>query len=124
MDLIQLYKKSDARGWLSEILKDELKTGQIYYFTINPNKMRGGHYHNQKDESFCIISGKVILRLLNKDTGEKTEVELSAEDKTISKIFVPRKVKHTFYNPYQKTASIIAFITKKFDREDPDTFFD
>ena len=46
------------------MLKTE-KSGQFAFFSINPGKQRGGHFHNTKNEKFILINGIVELELKN-----------------------------------------------------------
>ena len=48
----------DKRGIFSEFLKSPF-FGQTSYFTVNPGKIRGNHYHHIKTEKFLVLSGKL-----------------------------------------------------------------
>ena len=47
-----------TRGVFSEFLKSS-SFGQISYFTVNPGKVRGNHFHHTKTEKFVVLSGKL-----------------------------------------------------------------
>jgi mannose-6-phosphate isomerase-like protein (cupin superfamily) len=49
-----------------------LKRGQDFY--------RGGHYHLNKIEHFYVISGRILIRLHDMETGEKSVVEVRTGD--------------------------------------------
>ena len=57
----------NKRGEFAELIKQNNNT-QISYFTINPGQERGGHYHLTKVEKFIPISGKGIIKMVDKNT--------------------------------------------------------
>lgn len=117
-----LEKKEDQRGWLVEIFKEEISPGQVYLFTSRPSVIRGNHWHDRKTEWFCCLVGKVKLTLEDKSTGRKEEIILDA-DKEIQKVFIPAGVIHTVENIGEVESFVVAYISEKFDPEDPDTFY-
>ena len=63
IEILDLDKKSDERGWLIEVLGGELpegcrEFGQLHVSVAYPGKIRGNHYHTRKVEWFCIPAGK------------------------------------------------------------------
>jgi len=52
--------KSDERGWLAEIIRQEelVRTkefGQFMVTTAYPSCVKGNHYHIRKFEWFCVL---------------------------------------------------------------------
>ena len=58
--LLEMGKSDDHRGSFIEMLKTE-KSGQFAFFSINPGKQRGGHFHNTKNEKFNLIKTIGVL---------------------------------------------------------------
>ena len=69
----EIPKYSDSRGFFSEILKTQT-CGQFSFFTLNPNKTRGGHYHHTKTEKFIVLKGKALFRFRNVRTNDFFEI--------------------------------------------------
>ena len=89
IEILDLDKKSDERGWLIEVLGGELpdgckKFGQIHVSVAYPGKVRGNHFHTRKVEWFCVPTGKGLLILKDQETGETQEVMMGVNNlKTI-----------------------------------------
>lgn len=109
---MKIKKHEDERGWLIEAFKAELKDGQVYAFTINPGKTRGRHYHKIKEEWFCVLKGEGTIKV-----GDK-EHRVGAQ----SKLHVPPGAYHEITNTGKETMIVIAFINRKYDPENPDTY--
>ncbi len=121
--LTPLVRKSDQRGWLSEIFCQELPKGLVYGFQSKPGAVRGGHYHTRKSESFCVLKGTVKAVLKNRLTGESTEHILDGTNRT-QKLLVPPGTTHTFTTLGPEDSLIIAYVDETFNSDDPDTFLD
>ena len=79
IEILDLDKKSDERGWLIEVLGGELpegceEFGQLHVSVAYPGKVRGNHYHTRKVEWFCVPAGQGLLLLKDQETGETQEV--------------------------------------------------
>ncbi|MFH1780311.1 MAG: WxcM-like domain-containing protein [Candidatus Micrarchaeota archaeon] len=125
VEIKKIEKKSDERGVLIEFLRfTEIKEreGQVYCTTSKPGVVRGNHYHTQKTEWFTIIGGKALLALKDVNTGETQEIELNSEEPVVVKI--PPKVIHAIKNTGTDTLYHLAYISKTFDPENPDTIFE
>ncbi|MBP8646396.1 MAG: hypothetical protein KBH99_09780 [Syntrophobacteraceae bacterium] len=60
------------RGELA-LIEDGRKFEHLGYFSLKsgPGFYRGGHYHKKKVEYFYVISGEILIRLMDMETGEK-----------------------------------------------------
>ncbi len=116
---IPLNQNIDERGNFSEFLKTE-KSGQFSFFTINPNKSRGRHYHNSKNERFLLLSGKVNLELINMKNLNKIKKTISSK-KPVIFTSVPGW-KHTFINNGKERAIVIVWANEIFNPKKADTY--
>ncbi len=78
----KVYK--DHRGQFSEFLKTK-NSGQISSFSIRPNKTRGEHYHQTKNEVFLILKGRVKILFKHILTKKKYSFTIDANDNIIFK---------------------------------------
>ena len=89
IEILDLEKKDDDRGWLIEVLGGDLQKGckefgQLHVSVAYPGKVRGNHYHTRKVEWFCVPAGKGLLLLKDRETGETREVKMGVNNlKTI-----------------------------------------
>lgn len=114
--LKKVHKIKDKRGEFVEFAKQE-KFGQVSYFSINPLKKRGDHYHNTKLERFIVLSGKVKFNLQNLNDGLKKSIILD-ENKIIE---IPPGWAHNIENLSRKKTYLIVWANEVFDKLNPDT---
>jgi len=109
----------DERGDFVEMLKHP-DFGQISAFTIEPNCIRGGHYHHTKNEKFLVMLGDVTFHFRNVLTNECYSLRVSGRvPKTV--ITVPGWV-HSLENMNSKErAVVVVWANEIFDRSTPDT---
>lgn len=110
------HKIKDKRGEFVEFAKQE-KFGQVSYFSINPRKKRGDHFHNTKLERFVVLSGKVKFNLQNLNDGIKKSIILD-ENKIIE---IPPGWAHNIENLSKKKTYLIVWANEVFDKLNPDT---
>ncbi len=128
VEITELEKKVDDRGFLVEFLKQpELKDknkifGQIYFVTFTPNAVRGHHYHRLKDEWFGIAQGRCEVVLEDVKTKEKMKIILDSNDDKIKQIRIGPNIVHTIKNLSNDISVLIAYGSKSFKSEDPDTY--
>ena len=116
----RLRKKEDHRGYFTEFLKMG-NVGQISYFTIKKNKLRGMHYHNTKIEKFLILKGKVKFEFKNLVTNKiKTFFLKENEHKVIET--VPGWI-HTIKNIGNETVFGIIWANEEFKINKSDTYY-
>ena len=65
------------RGELA-LIEDGRTFKHLGYFSIKKGEglYRGGHYHLHKVEHFYVVSGRLLVRLVDLETEEKSTVEL------------------------------------------------
>ena len=113
---IPVYK--DERGIFSEIIKTN-SSGQFSYFTINQNKVRGGHYHNSKTEKFLIIKGSACFRF--KHAISKTIYEINVSEENLQIIDTVPGWIHNIINIGDGEVVGIVWANEIFDHRKPDT---
>jgi dTDP-4-dehydrorhamnose 3,5-epimerase-like enzyme len=100
--LIPRQFRGDARGWLLKVIDGRERdlpphTGEVYITMALPGQVRGNHFHHQCSEWFTVLQGEADVVLSVPGTGERLEMQLSAE--TPMTLFVPAGVAHAFRNP-------------------------
>lgn len=122
-DTLELKRFDDERGMLFEILRFKDHNipgnGQLYTFSINPNKRRGDHYHLKKQEWFTCVYGKVIVLLTSMD-GEDKAIEISADKPQI--IYAAPGTSHALINKENNVALVVSYGSKQHDPNDEDTY--
>jgi UDP-2-acetamido-2,6-beta-L-arabino-hexul-4-ose reductase len=119
-----LAKKFDQRGWLLKMLmlgeiEGETKFGEIYVTVAQPGAVKGVHYHEHCTEWFCVIQGKGKLVLLDRQTQERCEIEMS-EDHPV-RVRVPPQIVHGVRNTGNEPMYLLAYADKPYDAAQPDT---
>ena len=127
IEILDLEKKSDERGWLIEELGGDLpegckEFGQLHVSVAYPGKVRGNHYHTRKVEWFCVPAGKGLLLLKDRETGEAREVLMGINNLKTIKI-EPGAI-HAIKNIGEENMVLIVYSNESFDPEDPDTFYE
>ena len=117
----ELEIKGDDRGNFMEIFKIPGR-GQVNYSTTQPGITRGNHYHNRKEEYFCVISGEAEIKLRNRDTNEIQEFKVSGQKPETVKI--PINWTHNITNTGNGPMELLIWVNEVFDPEDPDTFYE
>ncbi len=127
IEILDLDKKSDERGWLIEVLGGELpegceEFGQLHVSVAYPGKVRGNHYHIRKVEWFCVPAGQGLLLLKDQETGETQEVIMGVNNLKTIKI-QPGTI-HAIKNIGEDDMVLIVYANESFDPEDPDTYYE
>ena len=127
IEILDLEKKSDERGWLIEVLGGDLaegckEFGQLHVSVAYPGKVRGNHYHTRKVEWFCVPAGKGLLLLKDRETGEAREVLMGINNLKTIKI-EPGAI-HAIKNIGEEDMVLIVYSNESFDPEDPDNFYE
>ena len=127
IEILDLEKKADERGWLIEVLGGDLpkgckEFGQLHVSVAYPGKVRGNHYHMRKVEWFCVPAGKGLLLLKDRETGEAREVLMGINNLKTIKI-EPGAI-HAIKNIGEEDMVLIVYSNETFHPEDPDTFYE
>ena len=98
------------KGWGAEywIANSELYCGKILH--VKDKKMCSMHFHLEKHETFHIVKGSIIMRLIHKD-GSQEEFEMHKGDT----LEVPRGLMHQFEGIGE--ADIMEVSTQHFDSD-------
>jgi len=121
-----LDQKSDERGWLIEVLGDELHGerkpfGQIHVSVAYPGKVRGNHYHQRKTEWFSVPSGTGLLLLKDLATGEEEQILMG--ENALKTVKITPGIVHAIKNNGRNDMVLIVYTDETFDPADPDTFY-
>ncbi len=127
IQIIDLQKRPDERGWLIEVLGGDLpngckEIGQLHVSVAYPGKVRGNHYYTRKVEWFCVPAGKGLLLLKDRETGETREVIMGADK--LKTIKIEPDVIHAIKNIGEEDMVLIVYSNEPFDPDDPDTFYE
>jgi UDP-2-acetamido-2,6-beta-L-arabino-hexul-4-ose reductase len=121
-----LDKKSDERGWLIEMLGDELHEdkksfGQIHVSVAYPDKVRGNHYHKRKTEWFSVPTGSGLLLLKDLETGKEETVHMG--ENALKTVKIMPGIVHAIKNTGTSDMALIVYTDESFDPADPDTYY-
>lgn len=114
----QVPSYGDQRGVFCEMLKTR-DAGQFSFFTAHPGITRGGHYHHSKNEKFLIIQGTALFKFEHVITGEKYQLEVTADQYTVVET-VPGWT-HDITNTGSNELIVMLWANEIFDRNAPDT---
>ena len=83
-EFTQRKRLIQPRGELA-LIEDGTVFRHLGYFSLKCGEdfYRGGHYHLKKIEHFYVISGRILIRLRDLETGEKSEVQVHTGDRVI-----------------------------------------
>ncbi len=121
-----LDKKSDERGWLFEVLgKHHLaqtkEFGQLHVSVAHPGKVRGNHYHKRKTEWFSVPTGSGLLLLKDLATGEEQEILMG--ENALKTVKITPGIVHAIKNNGEREMVLIVYTDETFDPQDPDTYY-
>jgi len=115
-----LTSYKDARGSFTMIHENHADKSTFSVNVINPNEMKGGHWHNTKTEIFTCIKGKIVITLedvMNKD-GEVKMVALNRFDK----LEIPVGYLHSVFNYTEEEAMFTIWTNEFFNKNQQDTW--
>lgn len=122
----KLTVKKDARGWVVEVVRAEdvgpHQFGQILLSTAYPGETKGNHYHIRKKEWYCVIRGKGLLTIWQKEGDQKWEQELDADNMIL--VEIPQRMYHCIKNIGPDTLYLLAYVSEAFNTSDPDTYYE
>ena len=109
---------SDSRGTFVEIMKTK-NSGQFSYITINPQQIRGNHYHHTKLEKFIVLKGKVKFNFKNVITNQKFSLKVSHKDHSV--ITTVPGWSHNIENISNSDSILLIWANEVFDKKKIDT---
>lgn len=108
----------DDRGVFAEFLKTE-NAGQVSFFTCQPGKTRGSHYHHTKTEKFIVVQGSAIFRFRN--LLDQSIYEVTVSDKVPEVVeSIPGWV-HEIANPSNEETIVMIWANEVYNEEKSDT---
>lgn len=118
----EMDSKEDNRGSFIELIKSN-SFGQISVSESYKGIIRGNHYHNTKNEKFCVIKGKAVIKLRN-ILADKI-IPYYVSDKKIEIVDIPPGYTHSIENLTEGDGEMILLIwaNEMFDSENPDTYY-
>ena len=115
----KLIKNNDKRGDFIELVKCN-SFGQFSIISINPQKERGGHYHNTKVERFFLLKGEVKFFFKNLSNNKK--YSLKVDENNYSQVTTVPGVAHKIKNISNKKAILAIWTNEIYDSNKPDTY--
>ena len=118
----EMDSKEDNRGSFIELIKSN-SFGQISLSKSYKGIIRGNHYHNTKNEKFCVIKGKAVIKLRN--ILDDKIIPYYVSDKKIEVVDIPPGYTHSIENITEGDGEMILLIwvNEIFDPENPDTYY-
>jgi len=114
--------KEDERGNFVELIKSRT-FGQVSISRSGKGIIRGNHYHNTKNEKFCVIQGKAVIKLRN--ILDDKIISYYVSDEKMEIIDIPPGYTHSIENLTEDDGEMILLIwaNEIFDPENPDTYY-
>lgn len=118
----EMDSKEDNRGSFIELIKSN-SFGQISISKSYKEIIRGNHYHNTKNEKFCVIQGEAVIKLRN--ILDDKIISYYVSDKKIEIIDIPPGYTHSIENLTDGDGEMILLIwaNEMFNPENPDTYY-
>ena len=118
----EMDSKEDSRGNFTELIKSK-SFGQVSVSKSCKVVIRGNHYHNTKNEKFCVIKGKGVIKLRN--ILDNKIISYYVSDKKMKVIDIPPGYAHSIKNLTGGDGEMILLIwaNEIFDRKNPDTYY-
>ncbi|HOJ04275.1 MAG TPA: NAD-dependent epimerase/dehydratase family protein [Bacteroidota bacterium] len=113
--------RSDARGYLVEILKS-LSGGQIFFSRTLPGVTRGNHFHTRKVERFCVVEGQASIRLRRTGTATCDEYHVTGSRPVF--IDMPVYYTHSIENTGSSALLTLFWSNEIYNPDDADTHID
>jgi UDP-2-acetamido-2,6-beta-L-arabino-hexul-4-ose reductase len=120
--LYKIDSKEDNRGSFVELMKSKT-FGQVSVSRSRKGVTRGNHYHNTKNEKFCVIQGKAVIKL--RKVLDDNIISYYVSDKKIEVVDIPPGYTHSIENLTDSDGEMILLIwaNEIFDPENPDTYY-
>lgn len=116
-----LKMNCDARGSFTEIIRTPDR-GQFSVNISKPGITKGNHWHNTKNEKFCVVSGKGVIRFRKIGCDEVLEYFVSGDK--IEVVDIPTGYTHNIENLGDTDMVTFMWANECFNPDKPDTFFE
>ena len=111
----------DNRGSFTEIIRT-LDRGQFSVNISKPHITKGQHWHHTKNEKFCVVSGKGVIRFRKIGTDKVIEYPVTGDK--IEVVDIPTGYTHNIENTGDSDMVTFMWCNEPFDPEHPDTYFE
>ncbi len=111
----------DGRGSFTELFKSPDR-GQVSVNVSKPGVTKGNHWHNTKNEKFCVVSGKGVIRFRKIGSGEVIEYRVSGDELEV--VDIPVGYTHSIKNEGTADLITVMWASEPFDPNRPDTYFE
>jgi len=118
----EMDSKEDNRGSFIELIKSN-SFGQLSVSMSRKGIVRGNHYHNTKNEKFCVIKGKAVIKLRN--ILDDKIISYYVSDKKIEVVDIPPGYTHSIENLTDGDGEMLLLIwaNEIFDPKNSDTYY-
>lgn len=118
----RLVTHSDDRGFLFEVLRRDddqyRKFGQAYINYTEPGVIKGFHSHQENEDNFVCLSGRIRLVLLDQETEEYREFYLGPENLIL--VNIPTELMHGWQALGNERACVLNVSTEPYNPSAPD----
>ncbi len=111
----------DERGSFTEIIRTTDR-GQFSVNISKPHITKGQHWHHTKNEKFCVVSGRGVIRFRRIDDDKIIEYFVSGEK--IEVVDIPVGYTHNIENLGETDMVTFMWCNEVFNAERPDTYFE
>ncbi|MBI87029.1 MAG: epimerase [Candidatus Marinimicrobia bacterium] len=115
-----LVLHNDERGYLFENIK-EMTGGQTFFSSTKPGITRGNHFHKNKIERFCVVSGEAIISM--RKIGSRKCFNFKVSGLNPVAIDIPIFFTHNIKNIGREDLLTLFWSNEIYDSENPDTYF-
>ncbi|MGN0452671.1 MAG: NAD-dependent epimerase/dehydratase family protein [Ruminococcus sp.] len=115
-----LTTHSDFRGSFTELIRTPDR-GQFSVNISKPHITKGNHWHHTKNEKFCVVSGKGVIRLRRVGSDEVIEYYVSGDKMEV--VDIPTGYTHNIENLGETDMVTFMWCSETFSPEKPDTYF-
>lgn len=116
-----LKMNCDVRGSFTEIIRTQDR-GQFSVNISKPGITKGNHWHNTKNEKFCVVSGKGVIRF--RKIGDDKVYEYFVSGDKIEVVDIPTGYTHNIENLGDTDLVTIMWANECFNPDKPDTIFE
>lgn len=115
-------KHVDDRGHLVELVKGKGSETQMFFSTTKPNITRGNHFHFNKVERFCVLSGEAEISMRKIGTDKIYTYTVNGHDNKV--IDMPILYTHNITNTCDENLICVFWVNEIFNPDKPDTFYE
>ncbi len=115
-----LQTHSDYRGSFTEIIRTPDR-GQVSVNISKPHITKGNHWHHTKNEKFCVVFGKGVIRFRDIHSDKVIEYFVSGDKMEV--VDIPTGYTHNIENLGDTDMITVMWASEAFDPQRPDTYF-